>query len=283
MSGSIAGFCGLAIAGREITPALDTFEMMLYRSLIGFLIVAGFTSYAGRWREVSARRIDLQLVRNLIHFAGQNLWLYALFLIPMAQLFALEFTSPIIVALLAPLFLSEPLTRVRLFAALLGFAGILIVARPFGAAGLSLGLGVALLAAVSFAGTAILTKKLTRIVPVLCILFWLTLTQTAFGLISAGWDGVIALPTLHVLPWVLLMGVSGLVAHLCLTKALSLAPATIVTPIDFLRLPIIAVVGALFYGEPFDRWVLIGGAVIFAANWINLRAETRRNGDTVLG
>jgi drug/metabolite transporter (DMT)-like permease len=281
MSGSIAGFCALAVAGREIAPALDTFEMMLYRSLIGVAIIAGYASLAGRWSEVSGKRLDLQILRNILHFAGQNLWLSALLMIPMAQLFALEFTAPFMVALLAPAVLGERLTRTRLFAAMLGFTGILIVARPFGAAGLSLGLGVALLAAVGFAGAAILTKRLTWIVPVLCILFWLTLSQTLFGLICAGWDGAIALPSLRTLPWVLLMGVAGLVAHLCLTKALSLAPATIVTPIDFLRLPIIAVVGMLFYGEPLDRWVLLGGAVIFAANWINLRAETRRSDDTL--
>lgn len=283
MSGSIAGFCALAVAGREISPALDTFEMMLYRSFIGLVIVAGYAAMTGRWSAVSPRRLDLQLWRNLTHFAGQNLWLAALLMIPMAQLFALEFTSPIMVALLAPVVLNEPLTRSRLMAAFLGFAGILIVARPFGGAGLSLGLGVALLAAVGFAGAALLTKRLTQIVPVLSILFWLTLTQTLFGLICAGWDGAIALPSQRVLPWVAVMGVAGIGAHLCLTKALSLAPATIVTPIDFLRLPIIAIVGALFYGEPLDRWVLLGGAVIFAANWLNLRAETRRKGNTVSG
>jgi drug/metabolite transporter (DMT)-like permease len=281
MTGSIAGFCALAVAGREIAPALDTFEMMLYRSLIGVVIVALYAAATRRWSAVSARRLDLQLWRNLVHFVGQNLWLAALLMIPMAQLFALEFTSPIMVALLAPALLGERLTRMRMLAAGLGFAGILIVTRPFGGAGLSLGLGVALLAAASFAGAAILTKRLTRIVPVLSILFWLTVTQTLFGLICAGWDGAIALPGPRILPWVALMGGAGILAHLCLTKALALAPATIVTPIDFLRLPIIALVGAFFYDEPLDRWVLVGGAVIFAANWLNLRAETRRIGDTV--
>ena len=163
----------------------------------------------------------------------------------------------------------------RLMAALIGFTGILIVARPFGADGLSYGLLVALGCAFSFAGAAILTKRLTRIVSVFCILFWLTLSQTLMALISAGWDGDIALPSAHVAPWVLVMGVSGIVAHLGLTKALSLAPATIVTPIDFLRLPLIAIIGMMFYAEPFDRWVIVGGAVIFCANWLNLRAESR--------
>lgn len=275
MSGSIIGFCAIAISGREISPDLDTFEMMLYRSVIGFAIILGWIVISGRQDEISARRLDLQLLRNLVHFAGQNLWLYALMLIPMAQLFALEFSAPIIVALVAPFLLGERLTPTRLATAALGFAGILIVARPFGAGGLSVGLLVALASAVSFAGAAILTKMLTRIVPVLNILFWLTLMQTGFALVCSGWDGDIALPPVSVLPWVFVMGVGGIVAHLSLTKALSLAPATIVTPIDFLRLPLIAVVGMLFYAEPFDRWVLIGGAVIFAANWINLRAETR--------
>ena len=275
MSGSILGFCAIAVAGREIAPDLDTFEMMLYRSVIGFAIVAAVAILGGRTGEISARRLDLHLVRNVIHFAGQNLWLMALMLIPMAQLFALEFSSPIIVALIAPVFLSERLTRVRLLSALFGFAGILIVARPFGAGGLSVGLLAALACAISFAFTAILTKRLTRIVPVLCILFWLTAMQSLLSLAAAGWDGDIALPTRSALPWVIVLGVAGMVAHLSLTQALSLAPATIVTPIDFLRLPLIAVVGMLFYAEPFDRWVLIGGAIIFAANWINLRAETR--------
>jgi len=70
-----------------------------------------------------------------------------------------------------------------------------------------------------------------------------------------------------------LIGLSGLVAHLSLTRALSLAPATVVTPIDFTRLPLIGVVGMALYGEPLDLWVFLGGAVIFAANWINLRSE----------
>lgn len=276
MSGSIIGFCAIAISGREISPDLDTFEMMLYRSIIGFVIIAVWVVAAGRQREISARRLDLQVIRNIVHFVGQNLWLYALLLIPMAQLFALEFSSPIIVALLAPFLLGEKLTRMRLLASTLGFAGILIVARPFGAGELSPGLLIALGSAVSFAGAAILTKMLTRIVSVLCILFWLTLMQTGFALVCAGWDGAIALPNLRVLPWVFVMGTSGIVAHMGLTVALSLAPATIVTPIDFLRLPLIAVVGMLFYAEPFDRWVLVGGAVIFAANWLNLRSETRK-------
>ena len=76
------------------------------------------------------------------------------------------------------------------------------------------------------------------------------------------------------LPWLVLLGLSGLAAHLGLTKALSLAPASVVTPLDFLRLPLIALVGMAFYDEPLDPLVFVGGAVIFAANWMNIRART---------
>ncbi|MEZ5779604.1 MAG: DMT family transporter [Paracoccaceae bacterium] len=275
MIGSIAGFSALAVSGREIGAALDTFEMMLYRSLIGVVAVSAFAIVTGRRGEIEARHLRLHLFRNIVHFAGQNLWLVALTLIPLAQLFALEFSYPIMVALTAPVFLSERLTPTKIAAAAMGFLGILIVARPFGAEGLSIGLVTALLCALSFAGSAIITKRLTRIATVICILFWLAVMQTGLSLICAGWDGRIALPTREVLPWVVVMGLAGLGAHLCLTMALSLAPASVVTPVDFLRLPIIALVGMSFYGEALDPWVFAGGAVIFAANWINIRAENR--------
>jgi drug/metabolite transporter (DMT)-like permease len=275
MSGSIAGFCLVAVAGRALRESLDTFEVMLWRSLVGIVAVVAFAAATGRMGEITTHRLGTQGLRNLLHFAGQNLWLYALPLIPLAQLFALEFSYPLIVALLAPVFLSEPLTRAKMVAALLGFAGVLIVARPFGAAGLSLGLLAALACAFGFAGAALVTKRLTRAVGVTCILFWLTVMQSLFGLALAGADGAIALPPSAALPWVMAIGLGGLGAHLCLTMALSLAPATVVTPIDFLRLPLVGVIGMVVYGEPLDLWVFAGGAVILAANLANIRAQTR--------
>lgn len=275
MLGSIAGFSALAVSGREIGAALDTFEMMLYRSLIGVAVVTAAAFATGRLGEIHTTRLGTHLLRNILHFAGQNLWLYALALIPLAQLFALEFSSPIMVALAAPLVLNERLTPVRLVSALVGFAGILIVARPGTLGAPSVGIVAALLCAVAFAATALVTKRLTRQVPVLSILFWLAVMQSAMGLICAGWDGRIALPDPSVLPWVIVMGLAGLLAHLCLTKALSLAPASVVTPLDFLRLPIIGLVGMIAYAEPLNPWVFVGGVVIFAANWLNIRAEAR--------
>ncbi|MCV2872917.1 DMT family transporter [Defluviimonas sp. WL0050] len=275
MIGSILGFSALAISGREIGAALDTFEMMLYRSLIGVIVVVAFARTTGRLNEIELRHLGHHALRNIIHFAGQNLWLYALALIPLAQLFAVEFSSPLIVALTAPFFLSERLTRTKLMAVLIGFCGILIVARPFGTGGLSVGLVTALLCAVAFAGTAIATKRLTRRASIIGILFWLAAMQSIFSLICAGYDGSITWPDAETIPWVIVMGLAGLGAHFSLTKALTLAPASVVTPVDFLRLPVIALIGMAFYAEPLDLLVIFGGTIIFFANLLNIRAEAK--------
>ncbi|WP_343079022.1 DMT family transporter [Ostreiculturibacter nitratireducens] len=275
MSGSILGFSSMAVAGREIGTALDTFEVMTYRSAIGIFTVLLVSTLAGTRGQIGTRHLKVHILRNVFHFAGQNLWLYALLLIPLAQLFALEFSYPIIVALTAPLFLGERLPPVRILTAFVGFVGILIVARPWAAGGLSLGLVAALLCAVGFAGSAIVTKRLTRRTTITEILFWLAVTQFVFGLTLAGIDGDVALPLTEDIPWLIVIGLAGLIAHFCLTRALSLAPASVVTPIDFLRLPIIGAVGMALYGEPLEIWVFVGGAVIFAANLINVQVEAR--------
>ena len=274
MTGGIASFSAMAIAGRELADVHDTFEMMLFRSVTGIVLVVTIAGALGRLGEISTRRMDIQIGRNIVHFAGQNLWFYAITLIPLAQVFALEFTSPIWVALLAPLVLGEKMTRVRLFSALLGFAGVLLVARP-GAEPISPGVLVAALAAICFAATFMFTKILTRIASITCILFWLTVIQAVIGMVFVFWDGQVTWPTAATLPWLVLIGCAGLFAHLCIVNALSIAPATIVVPMDFLRLPLIALVGMAVYAEPLDMLVIAGALVIFAANYLNIWTETR--------
>jgi drug/metabolite transporter (DMT)-like permease len=196
-------------------------------------------------------------------------------MIPLAQVFALEFTSPLWVLVLSPLILGERMTQVRAVAAVIGFTGILIVARP-GPETINAGTLAAAAAALGFAGSILATKRLTRTERLTCILFWMTLTQIVFGLICAGVDGDIALPSPVSLPWLVVIGCAGLMAHVCLTTALSIAPATLIAPVDFLRLPLIAVIGLMVYGEAIDAAVLIGAAVIFGANYLNLWHETRK-------
>ena len=274
MTGAIVSFSSMAVAGRIVTVELDTFELMLYRSLIGIALVLSIGGLAGRLQEVSTRQLGLHFVRNICHFTGQNLWFLAISLIPLAQVFALEFTAPLWVTALAPLVLGERLTRMRALAAALGFVGILIIARPNPAA-IDPGALAAAGAAIGFAGSALFTKRLTATQSIVSILFWLTVMQAGLGLACAGIDGEIAWPSATTWPALAVIGFAGLVAHFCLTSALSVAPATIVMPLDFLRLPVIAIVGMLLYDEPLQAAVFAGAALILGANLLNLRAEVR--------
>lgn len=275
MIGAIVAFSAMAVAGRAASLELDTFEMMTYRSIIGLVVVLAVGGAAGTLDQITRRHLGVHFFRNLAHFTGQNLWFFAITVAPLALVFALEFTSPLWTMVLAALFLGERLTVWKIAAGLLGFAGILIIVQP-GAQPISIGMAAAATAAVFFATTAILTKRLTRTESITCILFYLTAMQLVIGLIACLYDGDMALPSPAMLPWLLVIGLGGLTAHFCLTTALSIAPASIVMPMDFARLPAIAVVGMLFYGEALQWGVIVGALLIFGANYLNILTSQRR-------
>ena len=276
MVGAIASFVSMAVAGRELYAELNTFEIMGYRSAIGFVLVCLLLAFSATGlRQLRPERPMLHVYRNLFHFAGQNLWFYGVAVIPLAQLVALEFTNPLWVALLAPLLLGEPMTRIRVLAVCIGFAGILVVARP-GYSPIELGHLAGLGAALGFAMNTIYTRQIGRTDTLLCVLFWMTLSQAVMGFVLAA-PGGITVFSAAMIPWIGIVGICGLTAHFCLTSALFLAPATIVAPMEFGRLPVIAIIGFLVYGEPLQIAVLVGGGIILIGNLINLYAKRREN------
>jgi drug/metabolite transporter (DMT)-like permease len=275
MIGAMVSFSLMAIAGRELANSLNTFEIMLYRSIIGLVIVVLVGALMGTLSQIKINRLGLHLVRNLAHFSGQNLWFLAVAFIPFSQLFALEFSTPIWVALLAPLFLGEPLTRERVLAVILGFTGVLIVARP-DFFQLDPAIMAAVACAICFAISLMATKKLTSDQSITCILFWLTSIQLIMGLATTLFFGTITVPEGVGVIWIMTVGIGGLMAHFCITNALSIAPAIVVIPLDFMRLPLISVIGFLAYGEAFELPILIGAGVIFVAILVNLKAEQQR-------
>ena len=276
MSGAILSFSAMAIAGREVSTNLDTFEIMLYRSLIGFLIVLAVASLAGTRGDIKTDRLPLHLIRNLCHFTAQNLWFFAITVVPLAQVFAIEFSAPLWALLMSAIILNERLTKNRVIAGIAGFVGILVITRP-GVNAIGWAQLTPALAAIGFAASAVTTRLLTRTERITSIMFWLTGMQFVFGLICAGIDLDIALPTAANLPLVTVIAICGVTAHFCLTTALSLAPASIVMPIDFLRLPLIAAIGALIYSEVLDVYVALGALIIITANYANIRIETRKS------
>lgn len=272
---AIAAFTLMAVAGRAAQAELNSLQLMALRSILSVAIIALIL-----WRttpgfaQIRSRQPMLHVWRNLFHFIGQNAWLVALMMIPLAELTALEFTNPIWVAALAPLFLGERFTRRKLLALALGFAGVLIVARP-GLAPVHPGHAIALLAALGFALTTIWTKRIMAHDTVLCVLFWMSASQAVLGLVL-GLPGGFPMPSAQVWPWVVVVALTGLVAHYALTSALGLAPASVVAPMDYLRLPVIAAVGMFVYDEPLVLAVFIGGGVILLANLVNIGVRRGR-------
>lgn len=274
MCGSIVSFSMMAVAGRYVSGVHNTFEIMTFRSLVGLAIVLSLAIANRRLGEIRRDRLKQHFFRNLFHFTGQNLWFFALASIPIAQVFALEFTSPIWVIILSFLFLGERLTSAKIIAAGLGFLGILLVARPDFET-LESGTITAAMSAIFFAATIIMTKALTRHESIVSILFWLTGFQLGFGFVALALQGSISWPTVMTLPWLVVIGAAGLMAHYCLTTALSMAPASFLMPIDFARLPLVVVIGMVLFGETADALLLLGGGIIILANWINLRGGQR--------
>jgi drug/metabolite transporter (DMT)-like permease len=261
----------MAVAARELLAHMGPFQILFVRSVIMLAIVLLVVAQADN-AVTSTRRLPLHVLRNVVHFAGQYCWVFAIGALPLATVFAIEFTMPVWTAILAALLLKEALTRNRVTMLVLGVVGVLLILRPgfgfFHPAAL-----VALAASLFYAGNMIATKRLSGTDSPLAILFWMSVVQTPLSF-AAALPGWVAPPPAD-LPWMLVMGAGSYAAHYCMTRAFKLADATVVVPIDFVRLPLIAVVGALFYAEPFDPMILVGAAVIFAGTYTTLRRETR--------
>lgn len=271
MGGTLASFSGMAVAARELSADLSTFEILFFRSFVGLLILLPFV-LRNRGAGLRTRRLGLQLLRNVLHFGGQYGWVAAIAVLPLAEAFALEFTMPIWATLLAVLALGERMTSPRYIAVIGGFVGVLVILRP-GFAAFNPAVIYMLAAALCFASAVVITKVLIRSDSPLTIIFYMSVIQLPLGLVPALFDWTP--PTLAHVPWFILVGLGALTAHFCLARALNLVDATIVLPIDFLRLPLIAFIGAAFYDEPLVIWVIIGAAIIFGANYFMVWRESQ--------
>ena len=274
MVGALLSFSLMAVSVRELLRTMGSFEILFLRSLVSFVLVLAALPRFGT-ESLRTQRFGLHVVRNVLHFGGQYAWVYAIAMLPLATVFAIEFTMPVWAAVLAMLVLGERLNRGRTVMLVLGLAGILIILRP--------GFGVVQPAALvmlagsfAYASTMVATKRLSENDSAFAVLFYMAAIQLPLGFIPAlpGWVA----PTLTDLPWIIAVGGAALSAHYCVTRAVRIADAMLVIPIDFLRLPLIAAVGMLFYGEPLEMPILLGAAVIFAGTYYSIRRESRKPG-----
>jgi drug/metabolite transporter (DMT)-like permease len=275
MSGALLSFSALALGIRKLGGSFTVFEILALRTgcgLVGMLAIGA--AQPQLFRGFSLRHIRLHALRNGPHLAAQYMWTLAIALLPLATVFALEFTTPAWTTLLAVLFLGERVTGGRIIALVCGLLGVLIIVRP-GLATFQPAALLVLAAAVGYAVTYTTTKKLTATESAFAIILWMNIMQ--FPLAYAASDPLFWLRISGVnLAAALAVGFAGLSSHYCLTKALNAGDASLVIPFDFLRLPLIAILAWMIYGEPLDPVVFAGGALIFGGVLWNLRSETRQ-------
>ena len=268
MAGWLSLMIVIAVAGREASHELAVFQIMELRSLIGLVMLYPLVRAAGGFKAMRSTRLWHHAARNTVHYAAQFGWFVALTLISLAQVVALEFTMPIWTACLAASFLGERLNVWKALAIVLGLVGVGLIVRP-SATGLSVGQGIALAAAVGFAVSVTLTKSLTRTDSAVAIIFWMLVFQSLIGAVPAlvTWRW----PSAAVWGWVLVIAFCGTFSHYCMARALRHADATTVVPMDFLRVPLMALAGWVVYAERIDTFTVAGAALILLGNLLNLR------------
>ena len=269
MAGWLSLMLMITVAGREALRELNVFELMFIRSGLGLFLLAPLIWRAGGLAVVRTQRLPQHIARNSIHFGAQLGWFFALTLIPIGQVVAIEFTMPIWTAILAAMVLGERITVWKLFAILLGIVGVVMIVRP--ATGeINPGQLIALLAAVGFGISVAMMKSLTRTEQTLTIIFYMLVVQTTGSLVPAlyAWQW----PSLIAWGWGLIIAFCGAVSHYCMARALLYADATVVVPMDFLRVPLTALAGWLLYSERLDAFTVLGAALILGGNLMNLLA-----------
>ena len=268
---AVLSFALMAVAVRELLRHTNVLEILALRTLVTLALAGSLIPRYG-FAALRTRRFPTHAARALLHLGGQWCWMYAISALALATVCAIEFTMPVWVAILAAVFLGERLTPPRVVQLVLGLLGVLIVLRP--------GLGafhpaalIMLLGSIFYASNMIFTKRLSATDSALAVTFWMSAVQLPVTFAAA--LPVWVMPVLGDAPWILAIGAGSFAAHFSMTRAMKLADAMVVVPIDFIRLPLIAVVGALFYAEPFDPMVIVGAAVIFAGTYYSLSREKR--------
>ena len=276
MSGTLLSFIVAALSVRALQKSINAFEMMTIRSAGGLVILFALGMLRPNlWTGVRAHRMGLQTLRNIAHFGSQICWTIAITLLPFATVFALEFTIPAWVTVLAVLFLGERMFASRAAALALCVVCVLVILRPGHEAFQPAAL-IMLFGALLFAIAAIATKKLITTETTFSIMLWMNLMQLPMNFAGSDPMFIFKLDTSLTLP---LIGIAtaGLAIHYCLANAFRYGDAILVIPMDFLRVPLIALIGWLFYGERLDVFVFAGAGLIVAGLLWNVRAEAQRN------
>jgi drug/metabolite transporter (DMT)-like permease len=271
MAGWLALMLILTVAGREATREMNVFQIMEVRSVLGLCMLYPLIRMSGGFAAMKTARPLQHISRNLIHYGAQLGWFFALTLIPLGQVVSIEFTMPIWTAILAAAFLGERMTVWKVVAIVLGIVGVIVIVRP-STGEVNPGQLIALAAAVGFGISIAMVKSLTRTENTLAIIFWMLVVQSVAGFFPSIY--VWTWPSAWAWGWTVVIAICGTFSHYCMARAMLYADATVVIPMDFLRVPLSAAAGWLIYSERLDIFTVLGAALILTGNLLNLKSAT---------
>jgi drug/metabolite transporter (DMT)-like permease len=262
-------FTVMGICIRLSSAFVPVLEIVFFRNALALLILAPLLIRSGV-ASIRMNRPKLFFGRAAINFIGMLSGFTAVTLIPLADMTALTFTSPIFVTIGAALFLGEVIRIRRMAAIAVGFIGALIILRP-GLVEVSTGAMLALVSALTIAIASLIVKKMTETESASSIVFWMVMMQAPIALV----------PTLFVWQWPTAeawiylwgMALSGTAAHVLLTRAIGMVEITSLQPLEFAKLPFAVVLAWVVFGEWPDIWIWLGGAIIFASTAYITRRE----------
>lgn len=270
MIGALTSFCFMAIGARELNSQIGVFQILFFRSIVGLLVLLPIISLSKKSNFLYPKRNKLHLVRNLFHFAGQYGWFLGIGLLPLATVFAIEFTTPFWTIIISYFFLKESITVKKVIAVFLGILGVIVIVQP------SLDVAhyaslIVLGAAICYAFSHVATKSLSNTESPITIIFMMCLIQAPLGLLLfiEGWITPVGIQWL----WLVIIGITALSAHFCMTKAMQYTEVTFVVTMDMFRLPLISIIGVLLYAEHFSVALLTGMLLIVAGNSVNIYSK----------
>lgn len=252
-------------------PLYSVLLMIFLRNVINLGLMAPSLLRQGR-AVVRTDKLGLHALRNAFLYSGNVAWFFGVTEIAIADVAALQFTSPLFTAIIAAIWLGERFGGHRALAIAVGFAGALIIIRP-GLVPVNVGTLSILAAAFLYSCAHVVTKRLSDTESGSTVVFYMSVTILVYSAIPAMF--VWKTPLIADLPAIIGLGITGYATHYCITRSLACADATFVIPFDFMRLPFSAAVGWVLFAEVLDVWTLAGATIIFAAGWYSTVRETR--------
>ena len=260
MLGFILNITITAICIRELSYKYSSFEIQNLRNIFSIIIILIFFKTKNNV-HLTTFQLKNNFIRNIFHFIGQSAWTWGLTVLPLAVVFSLEFTMPIWAAIIAIIIFKEKITLNKILFLILGLLGTCIILLPdtkyIGIYNI-----IVLFSAITYAIAHNFTKKLTNTDSIISILFYMAIIQLPFSLIGSFIVDNLHYNIVKEMPLIILLTITSLLAHYCLSSALKNSEASVVLPIDYIRLPLIIFIGWYYYDEIISSNVFIGSVFI---------------------